>query len=89
MAAADDTLLMYYPPWGDCRLGRVNDEDLEFTLSNLRDDPSRTGYHRIGEVEVTVMELWYDFRNGDTTWGEFETNMDCHQANQWRCEECE
>ena len=34
------------------------------------------------------MELWYDFRNGDITRGEFVTNMDWHQANQWRCEEC-
>ena len=34
MAGAE--YLSYYPPWGDYRLGRVNYEDLEFTLSNIR-----------------------------------------------------
>ena len=83
MAGAD--YLSYYPPWGDYRLGRVNYEDLEFTLSNLRGgDSNKT----IGEAEVMVMELWYEFRNGDITWGEFESNMDWHQAYEWRCEEC-
>ena len=47
MAAAVDLPFAYYPPWGGCKLGRVNYEDLglEFTLSlsNLREDPSRTG----------------------------------------------
>ena len=52
MAGAE--YLSYYPPWGDYRLGRVNYEDLEFTLSNLRGgDSNKT----IGEAEVMVMEV--------------------------------
>ena len=82
MAGAE--YLTYYPPWRDYRLGTVNYEDLEFTLSNLSGDPNKP----IGEAEVTVSELWYEFRNGDTTWGELESNMDWHYANEWRCEEC-
>ena len=83
MAGAE--YLTYYPPWRDYRLGRVNYEDLEFTLSNIRGGDADKP---IGEAEVTVSELWYEFRNGDTTWGEFESNMDWHYANEWRCEEC-